>query len=132
MSKTDPIADLLTRIRNAHLSKHDRLDVPSSKLKAEICRILKEQGLIKNFRTLEAQPSAKLRIFLRYGDDGSPAITHLQRVSRPGRRVYRGADSIRPVLNGLGLGIISTSQGLLTDSQARERQLGGEVVCEVW
>ncbi len=132
MSKTDPIADLLTRIRNAHLSKHDRLDVPASKLKAEICRILKEQGLIKNFRTVEAQPSSKLRIFLRYSADGSPAITHLQRVSRPGRRVYRGADLIRPVLNGLGLGIISTSQGLLTDSQARERQLGGEVVCEIW
>jgi small subunit ribosomal protein S8 len=132
MSKTDPIADLLTRIRNAHLSKHDRLDVPASKLKAEICRILKEEGLIKNFRTVEAQPAGKLRIFLRYSPDGSPAITHLQRVSRPGRRVYRGADSIRPVLNGLGLGIISTSQGLLTDAQARERQLGGEVVCEIW
>ena len=132
MSMTDPIADFLTRIRNAHLSKHDRLDVPSSKLKVEICRILKEEGLIKNFRTVEAQPSSTLRVFLRYGEDGTPAISHLQRVSRPGRRVYRGATAIRPVLNGMGVGIISTSQGLLTDSQARERALGGEVVCEIW
>jgi small subunit ribosomal protein S8 len=81
---------------------------------------------------VDAQPSTTLRVFLRYGDDGTPAISHLQRVSRPGRRVYRGATAIRPVLNGMGVGIISTSQGLLTDRQARERALGGEVVCEIW
>jgi small subunit ribosomal protein S8 len=133
MSMTDPIADLLARIRNAHIAKHDRLDVPSSKLKLEVCRLLKEEGLIRNFRLLEGDgPVKSLRVFLRYSEDGTPAILNLQRVSRPGRRVYRGADEIRPVLNGMGVGIISTSQGLLTDKQARERRLGGEVLCELY
>lgn len=133
MSMTDPIADLLARIRNAHIAKHDRLDVPSSKLKLEVCRLLKEEGLIRNFRLLEGEgPVKSLRIFLRYSEDGTPAILNLQRVSRPGRRVYRGADEIRPVLSGMGVGIISTSQGLLTDKQARERRLGGEVLCELY
>jgi small subunit ribosomal protein S8 len=133
MSMTDPIADLLARIRNAHIAKHDRLDVPSSKLKLEVCRLLKEEGLIRNFRLLEGEgPVKSLRVFLRYSEDGTPAILNLQRVSRPGRRVYRGADEIRPVLNGMGVGIISTSQGLLTDKQARERRLGGEVLCELY
>ena len=133
MSMTDPIADLLARIRNAHIAKHDRLDVPSSKLKLEVCRLLKEEGLIRNFRLLEGEgPVKSLRVFLRFSVDGTPAILNLQRVSGPGRRVYRGADEIRPVLNGLGVGIISTSQGLLTDKQARERRLGGEVLCELY
>jgi len=135
MSQMDPIADLLARVRNAHLAKHDRLDMPSSKLRLEVCRILKEEGLIKNFRVVdeaEGSPRSWLRVFLRYAEDGSPAIRHLRRVSRPGRRVYKGAQQIRPVLNGLGVGIVSTSQGLLTDSQARERRLGGEILCELW
>lgn len=133
MSTTDPIADLLARIRNAHIAKHDRLDVPSSKLKLEVCRLLKEEGLIRNFRLLDGEGTVKsVRIFLRYAEDGTPAIQNLHRVSRPGRRVYRGADEIRPVLNGMGVGIISTSQGLLTDKQARERRLGGEVLCELY
>lgn len=132
MSMIDPIADLLARVRNAHQAKHDRLDVPASKVKNEMCRILREQGLIKNFKLIEGAPRNTLRIFLRYSDEGAPAISHMRRVSRPGRRVYKGAESIRPVLNGLGVGIISTSQGLLTDSQARERALGGEVLCEIW
>jgi small subunit ribosomal protein S8 len=128
----DPVSDLLARIRNAHLAKHDRVDVPTSRLKAEICRILKEEGFIRNFRLLDGQPVSVLRIFLEYDNSGSPAISHLQRISKPGRRVYRGADDIRPVLNGRGLGVISTNQGLLSDRQARERRLGGEVLCEVW
>jgi small subunit ribosomal protein S8 len=132
MSMTDPIADLLSRIRNAQIAKHDRLDVPVSKLKVEITKLLKEEGFIKNFRELEAQPVGTLRIFLRYSTDGVPAISHLQRVSKPGRRVYRKADEIQPVRNGLGIGILSTSQGLLTDSQARERRVGGEVLCQIW
>ncbi len=133
MSMTDPIADLLARIRNAHIAKHDRLDVPSSKLKLEVCRLLKEEGLIRNFRLLEGEgPVKTVRIFLRYSEDGTPAILNLMRVSRPGRRVYRGADEIRPVMNGMGVSIISTSQGLLTDKQARERRLGGEVLCELY
>lgn len=135
MSMTDPISDLLTRIRNAHLSKHDRLDVPSSKLKLEIVRLLKEEGFIKNLRQIEpgeGKLDGVIRIFLRYSAEGTPAISHVARVSRPGRRVYQRAEDIQPVRNGLGVGIVSTSQGLLTDSQARERRVGGELLCEVW
>lgn len=133
MSMTDPIADLLTRIRNAHLAKHDRLDVPFSKLKLEICRLLKEEGFIRNFRLLETEgPSNSVRVFLRYAPDGTPAIRNVERISKPGRRVYRGVDEIQPVRNGLGVGILSTSQGLLSDRQARERRVGGELLCELW
>jgi small subunit ribosomal protein S8 len=132
MSITDPISDLLTRIRNAHLAKHDRLDVPASKLKLEICRILKEQGFIKNFREVEGTPANQIRVFLRYSDEGVPAIGNVVRVSKPGRRVYRRADEVQPVRNGLGIGILSTSQGLMTDVQARERRVGGELICELW
>ncbi len=133
MSMTDPISDLLTRIRNAHMAKHDRLDVPVSRLKLEVCRLLKEEGFIKNFREVEATgPSKSVRIFLRYSAQGEPAINYVARVSKPGRRVYRRASEIQPVRNGLGVGIVSTSQGLLTDTQARERKVGGEILCELW
>jgi small subunit ribosomal protein S8 len=132
MSTTDPIADLLTRIRNAHMAKHDRLDVPVSKIKREVCRILKEEGFIRNFREIDGSPVSTLRIFLRYSPEGVPAISHVARISKPGRRVYRGADELPEVRNGLGVGIISTSQGLLTDAQARERRVGGELLCELW
>ena len=132
MSMTDPIADLLSRIRNAHLAKHDRLDVPVSKLKVEICKILKEEGFIKNFRLIEGTPVGSLRVFLRYSPEGEPAINHVERVSKPGRRVYKASKDIKPVRNGLGLGIVSTSQGLLSDAQARQRKVGGELLCELW
>jgi small subunit ribosomal protein S8 len=132
MTMTDPISDLLTRIRNAQIAKHDRLDVPVSKLKVEVVKLLKDQGFIKNFRQMEAEPIGTLRIFLRYNQEGIPAISYLRRISKPGRRVYRKAGEIHPVRNGMGLGIFSTSQGLLTDGQARERSVGGELLCEVW
>src|SRR5262245_21265717 len=132
MRMTDPISDLLARIRNAHLAKHDRLDVPTSKLKVELCRILKEEGFIKNFRVLEAQPVGNLRMLLRYNRHGEAAVRHLARISRPGRRVYVGASDIKPVRNGMGLGVVSTSRGLVSDKQAREQRLGGELLCEVW
>jgi|SRR5688500_2442708 len=132
MSMTDPIADLLTRIRNAHRAKHDRLDVPASNLKMEVCRILKEEGYIKNVEMVEGEPRSVIRVFLAYNKEGKPGIQRMQRVSTPGRRVYRGADDIKPVLNGLGVGIVSTSQGLMTDRQARQRRVGGEVLCEIW
>ncbi len=133
MTMTDPVADLLSRIRTAYMAKHDRLDVPASKLKLEVCRILKEQGYLESFQLLDGDPiKQQVRIFLRYTPDGEPLIRRLKRVSKPGRRVYKSADEIRPVLNGLGVGIISTSLGLLTDSQARQRRVGGEVLCEVW
>ena len=132
MSMTDPIADLLTRIRNAHLAKHDRLDVPASNVKLQILKLLKEEGFIKNYREVEGKPVNLIRVFLRYNAQGVPAISYVARVSRPGRRVYRRADEIAPVRNGLGLGIVSTSQGLLSDAAARERRVGGELICEVW
>jgi len=133
MSMTDPISDLLTQIRNAHLAKHDRLDVKVSKQKLALVKLLKEEGFIKNLREVESEgPVGTLRIFLRYNAEGAPAINHLRRVSKPGRRVYRRADEIQPVRNGLGLGIVSTSQGLLSDRQARERGVGGELICELW
>jgi len=132
MSMTDPIADLLTQIRNALLAKHDRLDVPVSKLKLEICKILKEEGYIKNFRVIEGSPVGSLRIFLRYSAEGEPAISHVERVSKPGRWIYKASQDIKPVRNGLGLGIVSTSQGLLSDVQARQRKVGGELLCELW
>jgi len=132
MSMTDPIADLLTRIRNALLAKHDRLDVPTSKQKVAVCGLLKQEGYIDNFEVIEEKPVGHLRIFLRYTDEGEPAIRRLARVSKPGRRVYRGADDIKPVLNGIGVSLVSTSKGLLTDREARERRVGGEVLCEIW
>ncbi len=132
MSNMDPVSDLLTRIRNAHLAKHDRVDVPTSNLKTEICRILRDEGFIRNYKLIEQKPQSLLRIFLEYDDEGTPAITHLKRVSKPGRRVYRGAGQIRPVLSGRGLGVVSTNLGVLSDSQAREKCVGGEILCEIW
>jgi small subunit ribosomal protein S8 len=132
MSSTDPIADFLTRIRNAHQAKHDRVDLPSSKLRLELCRILKEQDFISDYEVSPGSPNDSIRVTLAYHEDGEPAIQHLQRVSRGGRRVYRGTKELKPVLAGIGMEIISTSQGLLTDQQARERGVGGEVLCEVW
>ena len=133
MTMTDPIADLLTRIRNAHIAKHDRLDVPASKVKSEICRILTEQGYISDYEPGEDEGVHKtIRVTLKYNNEGEPAIRHMARVSRPGRRVYKGTDELKPVLNGLGVGIVSTSLGLLTDAEARETRGGGEVLCEVW
>lgn len=132
MSMTDPIADLLTRIRNALLAKHDRLDVPYSKLKAEVCRLLKEQGFIDDAEKIEHPPQGLLRIYLRYSDAGEPAIRRIARVSKPGRRVYRGADDIKPVLNGLGVSLVSTSRGMMSDTEARTQRVGGEILCEIW
>lgn len=132
MSNTDPLADLLTRIRNAHQAKHDRVDVPASKLKTEVCRLLKEEGFVRNVRVVPGEPASTLRVFLRYDEMGQPAISHLERVSRPGRRVYRGAAELKPVRNGLGVAVISTSRGVLSDRQARDAGVGGEVLCEIW
>lgn len=132
MSMTDPIADFLTRLRNAIIAKHDRTDIPVSKLKLELCRILKANGFILDYEEIEAQPQGWIRVFLNYSDDGASAIQRLTRVSKPGRRVYRRADELKPVLNGIGMGVISTSAGLLTLDEAKERGIGGEVLCELW
>ena len=129
---TDPIADMLARIRNAVSAKHSRVDIPASKLKLEIARILKEEGYINNF-VLKGEGAKKmLRIFLRYDARGTSSITHLARVSRPGRRVYLGSDQIPRVLGGYGVNIVSTSRGLMSGKTARKENIGGEVLAEVY
>ena len=128
---TDPIADMLTRIRNASQAKHRRVDLPVSKLKTEIARILKENHFIQDFKVLDDGRHGVLRLYLRYFDDRS-VIRSVQRVSRPGRRIYKGATDLRPIRNGMGIAIVSTSQGMMTDKQARQQKIGGEVMALVW
>ncbi len=134
MSMTDPIADMLTRIRNGIQSRHDRVELPTSKLKVEIARILKAEGFISNFKVVEEEgkPQASLRVYLKYSEDGEPVIHGIERVSRPGRRVYRGKEDIPRVLGGLGLAIVSTSRGVLSGAEAARSGVGGEVLCQVW
>lgn len=129
---TDPIADMLTRIRNAIAAGHPRVDIPGSKLKMEVARILKEEGYINNYTTKGEGIKYMIRIFLRYDAKGASSITHLSRVSRPGRRVYVGADEIPRVLGGYGVNIISTSQGLMSGKKARKANIGGEILAEVY
>ena len=129
---TDPIADMLARIRNAVAAKHSRVDIPASKLKLEIARILKEEGYINNF-VIKGEGAKKLvRIFLRYDARGTSSITYLARVSRPGRRVYLGSHQIPRVLGGYGINIVSTSRGLMSGKTARKENIGGEVLAEVY
>src|SRR5687768_15134834 len=134
MSMTDPIADMLTRIRNGIQSHHDRVEMPTSKLKVEVAKILKSEGFISNYKvvTEEGKPQASLRVYLKYSDDGEPVIHGIERVSRPGRRVYRGKEAIPKVLGGLGLANVSTSKGVLSGSEAARTGVGGEVLCQVW
>ncbi len=129
---TDPIADMLTRVRNAIAANHTRVDIPGSKLKMEVARILKEEGYINNFVTKGEGVKYSIRIFLRYDAKGTSSITHLSRVSRPGRRVYVGATEIPRVLGGYGVNIISTSQGLMSGKRARKENMGGEVLAEIY
>jgi small subunit ribosomal protein S8 len=130
--RTDPIADLLTRIRNASNAEHEKVDIPASKLKIRIAGILKEEGFIKNFRLIEDGKQGILRVYLRYGPANEKIISGLVRVSTPGRRVYVTADTIPSLLGGMGLAILSTSRGVLTDRESRKHKLGGEVLCYVW
>jgi len=132
MVMTDPIADMLTRIRNALMAKHEQVEMPSSKIKLEIARILKAEGYIKNFKVIQEGRKEYLRIFLKYDEEKRPAIAGLERVSKPGRRVYVGVEDIPSVRRGLGIAILSTSKGVLTDQQARKMRIGGEVICKVW
>lgn len=129
---TDPIADMLTRIRNASRAKHPRVDLPSSKLKIEIARILKEEGYLSNFKLVEEKGRKSLRVFLRYTPDRRSVITDLKRVSRPGSRRYVGKNNIRSVVGGMGVSILSTPRGLMTGHTARKEGVGGELLCEVW
>ncbi|HET9742073.1 MAG TPA: 30S ribosomal protein S8 [Terriglobales bacterium] len=132
MSFTDPVADLLTRIRNAINARQQKLDVPASKLKTEIARILKEEGYLSNYKATEENGRKLLRLYIRYGSNNDAAITNLARVSRPGCRVYVGHNEIPRVLGGLGISILTTPKGVMTGRQARKTGVGGEILCEVW
>ena len=132
MHITDPIADMLTRIRNANSAKHDTVDVPASNLKKAIAQILLEEGYIKNFQLIDDGTQGVIRITLKYGAGKEKVISGLRRVSKPGLRVYAGADELPKVLRGLGIAIVSTSKGIMTDKKAREAHVGGEVLAFVW
>ena len=128
---TDPIADMLTRVRNGIRARHPRVDMPSSKLKVELARILKEEGYIANFKVGDEGKKKVLKVFLRYGSDGGNAITTIDRISKPGRRVYVGASEVPRILGGLGVSIITTPRGVMTGKAARKARVGGEVLCSV-
>jgi small subunit ribosomal protein S8 len=132
MTMTDPIADMLTRIRNANVVKHETVDVPASNMKKELSRILLEEGFIRGYDVIEDGKQGIIRIQLKYGQAGERVISGLKRISKPGMRVYAANQEIPKVLNGLGISIISTSKGILTDKQARKENVGGEVICYVW
>ena len=132
MSISDPIADMLTRIRNAAKARFNSVDVPGSKLKIEIAKILKEEGFIRNYKFLKDGKQGILRIYLKYGPGQSKIIYGLERISKPSRRVYVKCKDIKPVYNGMGAAILSTSKGIMTDKTARREKLGGEVLCNLW
>lgn len=131
MTMTDPIADMLTRIRNAQMARHDSVEFPASRIKIDILRILKEEGYIKDFRVRREGPRRQVKVWLKYVEK-KPVLSGLTRVSKPGRRMYVGKHEIPKVLNGVGVAVLSTSQGVITDHQARRRGVGGEVLCFVW
>jgi len=132
MSMTDPIADMLTRIRNAGKARFDKVDIPASRMKISLAKIFKEEGFIKNYKVIKDNRQGILRVYLKYREQQEPLIQGLRRVSRPGRRVYTGHEELPRVQGGLGVAVISTSQGVITDRQARKLQVGGEVMCEIW
>lgn len=132
MFVTDPIGDMLTRIRNANIVYHESVDIPLSKIKLEIAKILKREGFIKGFKLVKEDKIPMIRIFLKYGPNKERVISGLKRVSKPGRRVYVGKDKLPKVMGGLGIAILSTSSGIMTDKEAREKGIGGEVLCYVW
>jgi small subunit ribosomal protein S8 len=132
MVMTDPIADMLTRIRNANMVRHEKLEIPASKLKREIAEILKREGFVRDVEFVEDNKQGILRIFLKYGANNERVITGLKKISKPGLRVYAKADEVPRVLNGLGIAIVSTSNGVITDKEARQKQVGGEVIAYVW
>ena len=129
---TDPIADMLTRIRNAVRVERPQVELPLSKVKRGLADVLKREGYIWDWEEVAAAPVNQLRLHLKYGPNGERVIRHLRRVSKPGRRVYSGATKLKPILGGLGISILSTSRGVISDREARQRKLGGEVLCEVW
>ncbi|UOQ44605.1 30S ribosomal protein S8 [Halobacillus salinarum] len=132
MTMTDPIADMLTRIRNANMVRHEKLELPASNVKKEIAEILKREGFVRDFEFVEDSKQGVLRIFLKYGQNNERVISGVKRISKPGLRVYAKAEELPKVLNGLGVAVVSTSKGVLTDKEAREQAIGGEVLAYVW
>lgn len=132
MPMTDPIADMLTRMRNAILVKYSRVDIPASRTKINIAKVLKAEGYIKNYKVIKDNRQGLLRVYLRYDDEAKSVITGMIRVSTPGRRIYSPARELPKVLGGMGISLVSTSKGLMTDTQARVENLGGEIMCNVW
>src|SRR5512135_2500066 len=132
MNVTDPVSDLLTRLRNAISARHEKADIPSSRFKLELARILKDEGYIKNFKVMDDRGGSLLRLYLKYDDTGNPVIHGLAPSSKPGRLYYAGKNELPEVLGGLGVAIVSASQGLLSGNDAKKRGVGGEIVCTVW
>lgn len=132
MSMSDPIADMLTRIRNAILVSYDTVDIPNSKIKLNLAKILKNEGFIKNYKVIKDNRQGILKIFLKYDEKGGPLISGLKRVSKPSARIYAKKDKIPLILNGYGINILSTSKGLVTDKEAKKTGVGGEIICSIW
>ncbi|MDN7247527.1 MULTISPECIES: 30S ribosomal protein S8 [Planococcus] len=132
MTMTDPIADMLTRIRNANMVRHEKLELPASNVKKDIAEILKREGFVRDVEYVEDDKQGMIRIFLKYGANNERVITGLKRISKPGLRVYAKTNEVPRVLNGLGIALVSTSQGLITDKEARAKQIGGEIIAYVW
>ena len=132
MALSDPIADMLTRIRNAGKAKFNSVDIPGSKLKTELARVLRDEGFIRNYKFIKDGKQGILRVYLKYGADQESVIFGLERVSKPSRRVYIKSKDIKPVLSGMGISILSTSKGIMTDKTARKESVGGEVLCNIW
>lgn len=132
MYVTDPIADMLTRIRNGNIAMHEKVDVPFSKEKEAITKILKDEGYILNYKTISENNKQTLRVYLKFADGNEKVIKGLKRISKPGRRVYTSVEEMPKVLGGLGIAVVSTSKGIITDRQCRKENIGGEVLCYVW
>ncbi len=132
MGMTDPIADMLTRIRNALMASYNSVDVPGSRMKINIAKVLKSEGFIKNFKLIDDNKQGIIKIYFKYDEKGEPTIDGLKRISKPGCKIYAKSDKIPKVLNGFGINILSTSKGIITDKQAREMGVGGEIICSIW
>jgi len=132
MAMSDPIADMLTRIRNAGKAKFNSVDIPGSTMKFELAKLLKDQGYIRNYKFIKDNKQGVLRVYLKYNDKQEHSILRIDRISKPSKRVYTKGNDIKPVYNGLGISVISTSKGMMTDKHARENNIGGEIICNVW
>ena len=132
MSVTDPIADMLTRLRNALAARHPKVDIPASNLKVELARILKEEGYINTYRVADEDGKRVIKLYLKYQADSSPVISRIERVSKPGRRVYAGSNEIPSIIGGMGINVLTTPRGVMTGKKARKEGVGGEILCNVW